>query len=285
MPTKLRPWGGRATFDGNDGLLNKLSRLSEAQTTGTRSVGWQQALMDTLEAACRSVANPFGDAATLDTGTTEGTVPVLGAGGLLSNARLPRTLPASSVTSGTFLTSQIPRFFAGERRPGFRGVTGRVSADRLYDTTRTPPVGLPASKIGSGRLTADQLPVGYAASRRVSPTTFGPGGPGVQDADGTTIGRDEWTVGTVRPPAENEQESEMHTTQGTVSADGLSAKIQFRSDYVRNGYNAGAWTGGEPPPDSLKIPPEPDPGGPGDPPDMPQPPTNGNGNNPPPPDG
>ena len=232
MATKLNPWGGRGDgYDGTGGLLTKLSRISTAQTTGARALGWMQALMDIIE-TFRNQSNPWEDGATRAHGTTQGTLPRIGAGGTLDIARLASTRPASLITSGTFAPSQIPRYFAGEVRPGKRNLTGRITnTARLYNASASPPQGLPARKINSGTLTDAQLPVGYRASRRESPTTFSAGGPGVQDSAGTTVGQNSWFVATTTLVDSASQVREQHRTQGTVSADGRSAKIQFRSDY------------------------------------------------------
>ena len=237
-------------------------------------------VMTLLDRLFRSTINPFGTAATVNTGTTEGTVPVLGAGGKLAAARLPALIPASKITTGTFAPGQIPAMYPRKFTSG------------VLSLARIAPASIPVHKIqditadgrtGTGvTIPPENLPIGYSLTRW--PTSVAAGGPGVQNADGVTIGTNAPIVSTVRGQRPGEAESTTRRTQGGFRASDGSLRVQIRVDYVRTGYNSGAWIGDAPIPDRFKIPPEPDPGGPGDP-DMPQPPTNGNGNNPPPPHG
>ena len=110
------------------------------------------------------------------------------------------------------------------------------------------------------------------------PNDWGTGGPGVQDADGNTIGRTAGFVYTARPVQTDADERTVHSVQGDIINN--VGRIQIRTDYYRNGlagYAAAAdedsWANGPP---ASAFTPAPDPGnGNG----------NGNGDHPPPPEG
>ena len=238
---------------------------TKTASTGT-ALGFLNEALHLLDKAFRRTRNPFGSAALLNTGTTEGTVPLIGSGGKLPSSVLPTNIPAASVrasgASSKFKVSQIPTVYANQ-------TTGVFAKARFAN--------LPATKLNrsDGPLPLSKLPASYTTAQ-TWPTRYGPGGPGVQDADGTTIGTTAGFVASVRPTRPGESEGETHRVQGTPSANG-TLRLQILSQYVRDGATAGAgtdWRNGPP----AEFLPQPTPGnGNGN--------GNGNGEIPPPGDG
>ena len=190
MAVKLNPYAGRFTFDGPTGNITALGTLTgTAAASGARSLRWMTALIQGLDAGFRSAVNAFNAASIINTGTTSGTVPVLAAGGKLAIARMPAREPASKINSGQFTPAQIPKMFAGEVRSGARKITGPVVAQRLYDLTANPALGLPAIKIRSGTLNSSQLPAGYTRTTRATSVAGGVRrADALQDESGNPVG-------------------------------------------------------------------------------------------------
>lgn len=210
-------------------------------------------IMTLLDRVFRSTINPFGTAATLNTGTTEGTVPVLGAGGKLAAASLPSSIPASKVTTGQFAPGQVPAMYPRQFTSGVLDAR-RIAAGSIPIRLKLQDIAADG-RTGTGvKIPPDKLPIGYSLTRW--PTSVAAGGPGVQNADGLTIGTNAPIVSTVRGQRPGEAESTTRRTQGGFRASDGSLRMQIRVDYVRTGYNSGAWIGDAPIPDRFKIPPE-----------------------------
>ena len=193
MPVQLNPDGRAGANDGAGGFLAGVRDYTRTVTDNPggeamNATRWMHSIMETLDANLRSVRNGFFNGAEQDTGTTAGTLPVLGAGGKLHEARLPATFPSSKITSGVFAPARIPRMFA-----------------RKITSGRFDPAiigGLPARKIqsiGGAKLTDAQLPLNW---RRDNWTTraanVGVGGPGALDEDGETVGTTDAFVQVIR---------------------------------------------------------------------------------------
>lgn len=69
--------------------LNLDDEVAAASSVTQSATGWADRIVTLITAAFKSDRNPFGSAATVDTGTTAGDVPVLGTGGRLDSDRLP----------------------------------------------------------------------------------------------------------------------------------------------------------------------------------------------------
>lgn len=133
-------------------LDDEITALTGTAATGT---AWHTRLAALLRAAFHSSVNPFGSAAKRATGTTAGSVPVLGAGGRLPAGMIP-ILPPSRISgtlatpgtlalaaAGSTATDQMPRIPASKFTSG------------IIDFRNVPP--FPASRI-LGRLALARLP-------------------------------------------------------------------------------------------------------------------------------
>ena len=74
------------------------ARLDAIRNITDNSVNWAQKVYEALNAVSRSTVNPFGSAATKDTGTSSGQIPVLGTGGKLSSGVIPDNVGADDLT-------------------------------------------------------------------------------------------------------------------------------------------------------------------------------------------
>ena len=216
------------------------------QESATTALSFLQSAIGLLDEALRSTRNAFRSGALLDHGTAAGTLPRLGAGGLLDQARLPASIPFTRVVAAgsdnKLTAAQIPRFYAKKLR-------GVVPVGRFG--------GMPAWKIQSiptgAKLSADQLPEGY--TREQWPTSYGVGGPGVTDEDGTTIGQTSAFVHQLHPTAAGQSESTTYEIQGSVVGDAL--RLQILATYRRHNATpaAAAGSGNNGHPDWLNGPP------------------------------
>lgn len=136
----------------NLGLDASIDALIAVPPTGT---DWPAKFVALIEAALKSTSNPFGSAAVRSSGTSAGTVPVLGTGGKLDRSTigaippssvtgnipanmLPR-FPASVFTSGTMPLANVPPF-------GHSKFTGRLDAARVPPA---PASGTPITSVAS----------------------------------------------------------------------------------------------------------------------------------------
>ena len=127
----------------NLGLDDEIATLRSQ----TRFIGGVRALLTLMRRVVRE--RIFGDVAGVDTGTTDGRAPLLGAGGRLPTTLTP-SIRAGLVTSGQFGNAQIPAGHVGR-------YTGLVPSARIS--------GLDVSKL-SGMVPLARIPAGARASGR-----------------------------------------------------------------------------------------------------------------------
>ena len=127
----------QSDWDATSGDAQILNKPSVAPSTAEENVQANWTETDTNDDAFVQNKPTLGTAATRDTGTASGDVPVLGSGGTLAAGRIP-SLPASQIASGTFGAARIPS--------------------------------LPASRISSGTFADARIPSGIARDSELDGT-------------------------------------------------------------------------------------------------------------------
>ena len=146
----------------NLNLDNDLNNLDNQSNTATGS--WT-ALLALLRKALSSATNAFGSAATADTGTASGNVPVLDADSKLNESVIPDL--DTAIFNGQFTQDNLPDDLPADRLDGninrnnlpVNGIDASDVQTGVIDTRRLP-VNLPSGTtlIGSGRITATESP-------------------------------------------------------------------------------------------------------------------------------
>ena len=187
------------------------TEVDNARTTTSAIVFFREAL-SALDKGLRSTRNSFGSVCKLATGTTTGTIPLIGTLGKLANSVVPKKIPFSKITTGNFLASQFPQVFAN------RIGTGAIAKERINN--------LPATKIQFGRLKASQLPSGWSNTAR--PTQGGNGGQGVvAPAGGILAGSTTAPFVSIKTP--NGPAEPRFRIDGRI--DGNTLRLQVRGEY------------------------------------------------------